>query len=101
VIGRWEKVERQWVKTTYRRFGAPAPTGAELLTPASPARPRARGTVLEVTAPPPDGLSARSVEDGEERISREAPESVDLLVRLLQSYAAGDDRWRTMIAWDS
>jgi hypothetical protein len=64
---------------------------------------RENGDLCEVSGSldPADGLSARSVEDGEERISREAPESEDLLVRLLQSYAAGDDRWRTMIAWDS
>jgi hypothetical protein len=49
---------------------------------------------------PADGLSASYSEDGTEYVIREAPADVDALVRLLTSYAAGDDAWRTMVDWE-
>jgi hypothetical protein len=49
---------------------------------------------------PDDGLSVSYREDGTEYVIREAPADVDALVRLLTSYAAGDDAWRTMVEWE-
>lgn len=49
---------------------------------------------------PGDGFSATYVEDGVEHLSREAPESLDVVVALLGSYRSDDGKWRTMIAWD-
>ena len=49
---------------------------------------------------PTDGFSARVMLDGEERVSSRAPESLDEIIALLQSYRAGDGRWREMIEWD-
>lgn len=48
---------------------------------------------------PDDGLSARYVEGGNEYISARPPESLDEIVRLLESYRSGDGRWRAMIEW--
>jgi hypothetical protein len=49
---------------------------------------------------PADGLSAMHAEDGREYVTSDAPENLDVLVRLLTSYAAGDDVWRTIVAWE-
>jgi hypothetical protein len=48
---------------------------------------------------PADGFSARYLEDGVERVSCDAPPSLDAIVELLLSYRRNDDRWRTMIEW--
>ena len=48
---------------------------------------------------PEDGLSARWVEKDDERIISEAP-SLEDSIRLLQSYAADDSRWKTLVRWD-
>ena len=49
---------------------------------------------------PSDGLSAKVTLDGEERVSSYAVDSLEEMVALLQSYRAGDGRWREMIEWD-
>ena len=49
---------------------------------------------------PSDGLSARYVENGVEHVSRQAPESLRVIVALLASYRSGDGKWRTMIEWE-
>ena len=49
---------------------------------------------------PDDGLSASYCEDRTEYVIHEAPPDVEALVRLLISYAAGDDAWRTMVDWE-
>ena len=49
---------------------------------------------------PTDGLSAKVVNDGEERVSRHPPRSLEEIILLLQSYRAGDGRWKEMIDWD-
>lgn len=49
---------------------------------------------------PDDGLSAMYAEAGKEYVTTDAPDNLDLLLRLLQSYAADDDAWRTMVRWE-
>ena len=49
---------------------------------------------------PADGLSAMYAEAGTEYVTTDPPDNLDLLLRLLQSYAAGDDAWRTMVGWE-
>jgi hypothetical protein len=47
-----------------------------------------------------DGLSISYTENGEEHVSVEAPPTLDVVVALLRAYAAGDEAWRTLIAWE-
>ena len=49
---------------------------------------------------PGDGLSGSYTEDGIEHVLEEPPATLELLLDLLRSYRAGDERWRTMVAWD-
>lgn len=49
---------------------------------------------------PDDGLSAMYAEDGTEHVAANAPENLDVFVRLLKSYAAGDSAWRSIVAWE-
>jgi hypothetical protein len=49
---------------------------------------------------PTVGLSARFMKDGAESVSRRLPASVEELTSLLQSYRAGNGRWREMIEWE-
>jgi len=46
------------------------------------------------------GLSARYMQKGKEYVSARPPASLREGEALLLSYLAGDDRWRTMIAWE-
>jgi hypothetical protein len=46
-----------------------------------------------------DGFSADYSEDGQEFVSARAPESLQEMIALLQSYRRGDDHWRSMIEW--
>jgi hypothetical protein len=48
---------------------------------------------------PEDGLAGSVVEGDVERVTSEAP-TIDDAIRLLQSYAAGDSRWKTLVAWE-
>jgi hypothetical protein len=45
-------------------------------------------------------LSARFKENGVERVSSRAPDSLEEIISLLQSYRAGDEKWKEMIDWD-
>ena len=49
---------------------------------------------------PEDGLSARYMANGEEHVAARAPNSLNEIVALLQSFAASDGRWRQLIEWD-
>jgi hypothetical protein len=82
------------IATTVRDLDWSSMTSATLL--------RDGDTWFEVSGctDPDDGLSASYSEDGTEYVIREAPADVDALVRLLTSYAAGDDAWRTMVDWE-
>lgn len=46
-----------------------------------------------------DGLSATYMEGDTEKLSRTAP-SLDEAISLLQSYAAGDSRYKTLVEWE-
>ena len=46
-----------------------------------------------------DGLSATYMEGETEKVSRTAP-SLDEAISLLQSYAAGDSRYKSLIEWE-
>ena len=46
-----------------------------------------------------DGLAATYMEGETEKVSSSAP-SLEDAISLLQSYAAGDSRYRTLIAWE-
>ena len=46
-----------------------------------------------------DGLSATYMEGETEKVSSAAP-SLDEAISLLQSYAAGDSRYKTLVAWE-
>jgi hypothetical protein len=46
-----------------------------------------------------DGLSATYMEGDTEMVSSTAP-SLDEAIRLLQSYAAGDSLYRTLVDWE-
>jgi hypothetical protein len=48
---------------------------------------------------PEDGLSGSVVEGDVERVTSKAP-TMDDSIRLLQSYAAGDSRWKTLVEWE-
>ena len=46
-----------------------------------------------------DGLSATYMEGDTEKVSSTAP-SIDVAIRLLQSYAADDSRYKTLVDWE-
>ena len=48
-----------------------------------------------------DGWSLSSLENGEEHVAARPPESIDAIVSIMRSFAAGDQSWRTMIDWAS
>lgn len=48
---------------------------------------------------PADGWSISYVENDEEHVAARPPESVDVMVSIMRSYALGDRSWRTMIDW--
>jgi hypothetical protein len=47
-----------------------------------------------------DGMSLTCIVDNVERVSAKAPESIDTIVAVMQSFARGDGNWGTMIDWD-
>ncbi|HVE79651.1 MAG TPA: hypothetical protein VNA89_12340 [Gemmatimonadaceae bacterium] len=49
---------------------------------------------------PEDGLSARYMSDGDERVASRPPASLGEIIALLQSYRSGDERWREMMEWE-
>ena len=49
---------------------------------------------------PRDGLSISYAGEDEEQVSPRPPESIDQIIAIMRSYAAGDRSWRTMIDWD-
>ncbi|MBW3565805.1 MAG: hypothetical protein KY459_13900 [Acidobacteria bacterium] len=48
---------------------------------------------------PFDGLSARVMESGEEKVSARAPRSLEEAAALMTSYLEGDNHWRVKIPW--
>jgi hypothetical protein len=49
---------------------------------------------------PTSGLSARFMKDGAEGVSRQPPRSLEEIILLLQSYRAGDGKWKEIIEWE-
>ena len=49
---------------------------------------------------PEDGLSARYMLDSQEFVASQAPESLDEVIALLESYCLQDGHWKRMIAWE-
>jgi hypothetical protein len=47
-----------------------------------------------------DGMSIACIVDDVERVSGRAPDSIEMIVALMQSFARGDGQWRTMIDWE-
>ncbi len=58
------------------------------------------GDLLECSGSHEDGFSGRYVENGSEHFSINPPTSTDEMNGLLQSYASGDEQWRTLLDWD-
>ena len=50
---------------------------------------------------PGDGWSMSYLEDGIERTTSQSPDSIDVIVSIMRSYALRDEAWRTIVAWES
>lgn len=92
VWGRYNNTEARWMRTLFERFGAPASSGPEWLTPASPAAaPHARGTLVLTVTEGPDMAPREVATHPDAAMVERAVRSLSWNVLTMVTLERGDD----------